>query len=155
MAALLDAPARADYQQCLEQVEIEMDNLRSALGWGLENWHKEHALTLASSLQPLWLTRGRIVEGGHGLARSPATAHKTWTWRPRCTPVPSPTRPCWIAVHGQQHGPCARAVTIARQVDDSALLARALNACGHIAGYRYDAESARAYFTEATTSPAH
>jgi predicted ATPase len=33
MAALLDVPARPDYQQCLEQAEIEMDNLRSALGW--------------------------------------------------------------------------------------------------------------------------
>ena len=46
-----------------EQAELEMDNLRSALGWSLETSDTERALSLASSLQPLWLTRGRILEG--------------------------------------------------------------------------------------------
>ena len=63
MAALLDAPARNDYEQRLDQADVEMDNLRSALGWNLENSDTERALSLASSLQPLWLTRGRILEG--------------------------------------------------------------------------------------------
>ena len=63
IAVLLDAPARTDYQQRLEQAEIEMDNLRNALGWNLENRDTERALALASSLQPVWLTRGRILEG--------------------------------------------------------------------------------------------
>ena len=53
----------ADYEQRLEQAEIEMDNLRNALGWNLENRDTEQALKLASSLQPVWLTRGRILEG--------------------------------------------------------------------------------------------
>ena len=43
MAALLDAPARTDYQQRLDQVEVEMDNLRSALGWNLENSDTDRA----------------------------------------------------------------------------------------------------------------
>ena len=63
MVALLDTPARTDYEQRLGQTEVEMDNLRSALGWSLENSDTERALSLASSLQPLWLTRGRILEG--------------------------------------------------------------------------------------------
>jgi predicted ATPase len=63
MAALLDAPARTDYEERAEQAEIEMDNLRTAFGWSLENSDIQQALTLASSLQPLWLTRGRILEG--------------------------------------------------------------------------------------------
>jgi len=49
-AALLDAPARTDYQQRLEQAEVEMDNLRNALGWNLETSDTERALLLASKV---------------------------------------------------------------------------------------------------------
>src|SRR5215472_12665529 len=60
MVALLDAPARTDYQQRLNQAEVEMDNLRYALGWNLEASDTERALSMASSLRPLWLARGRV-----------------------------------------------------------------------------------------------
>ena len=63
LAAQLDAPAGSDYERRLEQAEIEIDNLRAAFGWSRENSDIELALALASSLQPLWLTRGRIREG--------------------------------------------------------------------------------------------
>ena len=63
LAALLDAPAGTDYEQRLEQAEIEIDNLRAAFGWSRENSDIELALALASSLQPLWLARGRLREG--------------------------------------------------------------------------------------------
>ena len=41
-----------------------------------------------------------------------------------------------------------RALAIAREVEDPAQLARALTACGYIAGY-IDAQAARAYLAEA------
>ena len=63
LAAVLDAPAGSDYEQRLEQAETEIDNLRAAFGWSRENSGIERALVLASSLQPLWLTRGRLREG--------------------------------------------------------------------------------------------
>ena len=63
MAALLDAPAGSDYEQRIEQAEIEIDNLRAAFGWSREHSDFELALVLASSLQPLWGTRGRLREG--------------------------------------------------------------------------------------------
>lgn len=63
MAAVLDAPARGDHHQRIVQAEVDMDNLRSAFGWSLETGDVGHALELASWLQPLWLTRGRIMEG--------------------------------------------------------------------------------------------
>ncbi len=49
--------------QRVEQAEDEMDNLRSAFGWSIETGDIERALELASSLLPLWLSRGRIQEG--------------------------------------------------------------------------------------------
>ncbi len=63
MAAVLDAPAGSDYEQRIEQADIEIDNLRAAFGWSRENSDIELALALASSLQPLWLARGRLREG--------------------------------------------------------------------------------------------
>jgi DNA-binding CsgD family transcriptional regulator len=42
-----------------------------------------------------------------------------------------------------------QALTIAREADDPALLARALTVCGLIAGYSYNAETAGPYFAEA------
>ena len=62
-AALLDAPARTDYDQRVEQADEEMDNLRSAFGWSIESGDIGRALELASSPLPLWLSRGRIQEG--------------------------------------------------------------------------------------------
>ncbi len=63
MAALLDAPAGARPRAAIEQAETEIDNLRAAFAWSRENSDTELALALASSLQPLWLARGRIQEG--------------------------------------------------------------------------------------------
>ncbi len=63
MAAVLDAPAGRDYEQRLEQADIEIDNLRAAFGWSREHSDTELALALASALQPLWLGRGRLREG--------------------------------------------------------------------------------------------
>ena len=63
MAVLLDTPGRTDYERRVQQAEVEMDNLRGAFGWSLENSDKEHALEIASALQPLWHGRGRILEG--------------------------------------------------------------------------------------------
>jgi predicted ATPase/class 3 adenylate cyclase len=63
MAAELDAPADSYHALRLQQAEVEIDNLRSAFAWSLENADAERALRLAASLQPLWLTRWRNREG--------------------------------------------------------------------------------------------
>ena len=63
LAALLDARAGSDYEQRLDQVETEIDNLRAAFAWSLENSDVALALALTSSLRPLWQARGRRREG--------------------------------------------------------------------------------------------
>jgi predicted ATPase/class 3 adenylate cyclase/DNA-binding CsgD family transcriptional regulator len=151
IAALLDAPARTDYEQRLNQSEVEMDNLRNALGWNLETSDTERALSLASSLQPLWMTRGRSLEGrawfdtvvaerdlddldvsAEVLARALAD-----------TAVLS-------MFTGVTIDRADRALTIARELDDPALLARTLTACAFIAGANsYNAATAQTYYSEA------
>jgi predicted ATPase/tetratricopeptide (TPR) repeat protein len=151
MAALLDAPARTGHEQRLEQAEAEMDNLRAAFVWSLETGDVGRSLELATSLQPLWFTRGRIREGlgwfdaaltgvdAHHFevadaVRAGALADKA-------------VLDAWVAARYSMDQ-AQQALAIAREVDDPALLARALTACGVVAGY-YDPEVARSYFAEA------
>jgi DNA-binding CsgD family transcriptional regulator len=96
-------------------------------------------------LQPLWLSRGRIQEGRAWFdavltdeievapaVRSRALADKAVLDE-------------FVGVHSL--GEAEQALMIARELDDSALLVRALTACGCAAVY--DAELARRYFAEA------
>jgi predicted ATPase/class 3 adenylate cyclase/DNA-binding CsgD family transcriptional regulator len=160
MAALLDAPADTDYQQRIEQAETyqqrieqaetEIDNVRAAFGWSLENSEVELALALASSLQPLWHPR-RMREGLTWFDTALADLDAK---HPEVTPAvraralaDSAALGLWV---GAADSPdrARQALAIAREVDDPVLLARALTTCGLIAGY-YDPEEARGFFAEA------
>jgi len=136
MAAVLDVPAGSDYEQRVEQAEIEMDNLRAAFGWSRENSDVELALALASSLQPLWLGRGRILEG---LAwfdaaltdRDAEHAEVAAAVRARAF-ADNAVLATWAgAAVGMDQA--EQALAMAREVDDPALLARVLTACGIVA----------------------
>jgi predicted ATPase/class 3 adenylate cyclase/DNA-binding CsgD family transcriptional regulator len=150
LAALLDSSADADHQRRIEQVELEIDNLRAAFEWSRQRGEIGRALEMTSSLQPLWQTRGRIQEGlawfdailpeGNArhsdisaVVRGRALADKAALDASRS-----------IADNLEQ---ARQAVAIARELDDPALLARALTACGAIASYSADA--ARPYLAEA------
>jgi hypothetical protein len=151
MAALLDAPARTDYQQRLDQMEVEMDNLRSAMGWSLENSDTERALSLASSLQPLWMTRGRLLEGRAWFDAVLAEADPENVEVPPAVRIRALADTAALNIYGGGSTDQAeRALAIARELDDPALLARALTACGVVAGLRYDAEAARTHYSEAS-----
>ena len=137
LAALLDAPAGSDYEQRIEQAEIEIDNLRAAFGWSRENSDVELALALASSLQPLWQARGRIREGLTWFdtaltdddAQHPEVAAAV---RARAL-ADRAVLGLWVGA-ADSLDQAQQALAIAREVDDPALLARALTACGYIAG---------------------
>ena len=133
----LDAPARTDYERRLEQAVIEMDNLRSAFGWCLENSDIEQAVTMASSLQPVWIGRGRIREGR-------AWFDAALTGHPSDVVLPDAVRARVLAdkasldifVAGAASMDAGReALAIARELDDPALLARVLTGCGYTFGY--------------------
>jgi predicted ATPase/DNA-binding CsgD family transcriptional regulator len=148
-AASLFETAQSSHERQLDQAETEMDNLRAAFAWSREHSDIELALRLASSLQPLWLARGRMKEGlawfdavlPDGVRRSdlePAVHARALTDKAVLA--------VWI---GAPDGAAQaeRAVAIAREIDDPALLARALSACGSAASF--NAEVARPYLGEA------
>ena len=153
MAAVLDAPAGGDYEQRVEQAETEIDNLRAAFGWSRENSDIELALALASSLQPLWLARGRIREGLAWFDSALADDNAPHTEVVAAVRARALADEAALAIRvgaAERLGQAQQALAIAREIDDPALVARALTACGSIAGYSSNAELARACFTEAT-----
>jgi predicted ATPase/class 3 adenylate cyclase/DNA-binding CsgD family transcriptional regulator len=149
LAALLDQLISEEgHRHRCERVEMDFDNVRAAFHWSLEISDVEGSLRLASSLQPLWLDLGRLLEGMSWLdaaleqaraagttgavrvrAMADAAVLDAWTGRP------------------SRIEQAQEAITLARQLGDPALLARALTAAGSLLGYL--AEAGRPYFAEA------
>jgi predicted ATPase/class 3 adenylate cyclase/DNA-binding CsgD family transcriptional regulator len=152
MAAMLDSPAHGGLDLRIQQAEIEIDNLRAAFAWSLENGAIELALQLASSLQPLWLNRGRIREGSSWFdaafpGLNAAAPRLTATLRARA-----------LADIAELNGwagdinsiaQAEQALALARKADDPGLLVRVLTANAIINCYNLGV--ARPYFVEAIT----
>jgi predicted ATPase/class 3 adenylate cyclase/DNA-binding CsgD family transcriptional regulator len=146
MAASLDAHGHSGHDQRIEQAEIEIDNLRAAFGWSLENSDVERALVLASSLEPLWQSKGFIREGlswlTTGLAKmDPHHADVTAAVRVRAI-----ADKAWLLIWLNMAAgvdELKQALTVARELNDPALLIRAL-----VARAYYSAHPER-YVTEA------
>ncbi len=155
LAALLDTPGRrTGYEPKPQDMELEIDNLRAAFEWSRENADIERAATLASSLYPLWLNGGRIRDGLAWFASilSDENAPDLET-----TPLvyaralsDKAMLDAWAGVPARVDQ-AQRALEIARQVGDPALLARALTACGFIAGNGDNPRDAVEYFDEGIT----
>ena len=115
---------------------VEIDNLRAAFGWSRENSDIELALALASSLQPLWHARGRIREG---LTWFDTALADLDAQHPEVAPAVRARALADCAALGLWAGAAdsldqaQQALAIAREVEDPALLARALTACGYVA----------------------
>ncbi len=143
--ALFDTAMPSDHQRQIERAETEIDNLRAAFAWSQECGDIEHALRLASSLQPLWL-RGRVMEGlawfnsalTDDAAAAPAAHARALADKLMLDHLTGTL---------YQLDKAAQALAIARDLDDPALLARVLAACGLTCCY--SPESALPYFAEA------
>ena len=152
MVAMLDAPVASDHERLVQQAETEIDNLRAAFTWGCENSDVELTLSLASSLWPLWFSRGHIAEGlawfdDALVGLDTAGVEVPPALRARAL-ADKAVLDAWAGVDSLEGA--EEALEIARAVDDPALLTRALTARAHIAAQRYDLETARACFAEAT-----
>ena len=150
MATQLDAPAATGHQQRVEEIEAEIDNLRAAFAWCRENSDADLALQMASALQPLWLTRGRLREGlswiDEALAEHNAGDREVTPAVLARALADGALFDGWVGVpeRGEQ---AAEALAIARRLDDPALVVRALTACCGTSAF--EPEQASAFFAEA------
>jgi predicted ATPase/class 3 adenylate cyclase/DNA-binding CsgD family transcriptional regulator len=136
--ALLDTPGTSGQQERLEQTEIDVDNLRAAFTWSRERSDAESALKLASSLQRLWLSRGRLQEGvawfnaalgdfeAHRGAVAPAVHARAL--------ADKAVLDAWGVV-ALTEDEAEKVVAMARELDDPVLLMRTLAAAGFVTSY--------------------
>lgn len=150
MAASLDSSIGPGHEQLVEQAETEIDNLRAALMWSRGESDFERASQLASSLQPLWLARGRmkegmawcddvLLDGGAGLRETAPNAYARLLAANAVLDVYTGATDRLEAT--------LDALTIARASDEPALLLRVLTACCGFAVF--DPERARPHLAEA------
>jgi DNA-binding CsgD family transcriptional regulator len=149
MAAELETPGDISLELLLDRAQTEIDNLRAAFAWSRENADTDSALLLATSLQPLWLTRGGLKEGSDWLDSGLAEAE---TGAAEVTPRAMARALADKAFldnmrDAKSLARAQRALAIARELDDPALLARTLTACGRLAAW--NAELAQPYLSEA------
>ena len=99
-----------------------MDNLRSAFGWSIETGDIARALELASSLMPLWLSRGRIQEGlawFNAVLTGNASLDELAPHTRARVLADKTVLDAWVNTYNME---CAgQALTIARELDDPAL----------------------------------
>jgi predicted ATPase/class 3 adenylate cyclase/DNA-binding CsgD family transcriptional regulator len=145
LAALLEGPSDTGYGQRVEQIETEIDNMRAAFAWSRENGDAESALGLTSSLTPLWQPRPAegvswfdAILGNNAVEIAPAVRARALADRVLLKAI--------IGSDADSSKQAKDALSIARELDNPALLARALAACALIAT---DAEAARGYRAEA------
>jgi predicted ATPase len=137
--ALLDTLGECGQQQRLEQAEIDIDNLRAAFTWSRERSESECALKLASSLQRLWLSRGRLQEG---VAWFNAALRDCDAQRAKVAPAvharalaDKTVLDAWGVV-ALTEDEAKQAVATARELGDPVLLMRTLAAAGFATNYR-------------------
>ncbi len=146
LVSLADNHAR----RWIAMLEGEIGNTRAAFEWSLEISDSEAALQLASSLQPLWLSRFRTLEGlawfDAALDGLPAGAELAPEVRVQAVADAA-------VLGGYTDSPQRRkaqseeGLTVARQLGEPALLARALLGAGYAAGRL--AQDGRAHLEEA------
>src|SRR5688572_11597691 len=119
----------------VNRLEVEHDNLRSALGWGLES-NPESALQMVRSLAGFWLSRSYMTEGCNWCQAAISRAEASATDRHNIdeTLAQAYSALAMLSInHGDhQTGQTAarKGVALARQLDDPLQLARALHFLG-------------------------
>lgn len=132
MSAALDTPTDAAGRALLWRAEANIDNFAAAFTWCLENSDAQRATALACSLYPMWASRGRLLEGMAWLDSALAAEGDV-------TPATRARALADVAMFAEQAKEPSRAekaseaLRIARELDDSALLLRALIAVGSVA----------------------
>jgi predicted ATPase/class 3 adenylate cyclase len=119
----------------LERLELEHDNIRSALAWAVEN-APESALRMVSLLSIFWLSRGYLTEGAKWCQAALSRAEALAPASPDIDQMRARayTALAMLSVNRGEHHTAQLAakqgVALARQLDDQLTLVHALNFLG-------------------------
>lgn len=129
VAARLDNPGQSRLDTLVAETDLEFDNLQGAFTWYQDSADPEHALNLASALTPLWIMRRRLTQAStwFGAILSAQEADSAGIARDTYARALADQAFLggWYGIPdaGEQ---AEQAVAIARELDDPALLLRAL-----------------------------
>lgn len=134
----------------LAGVEVEHDNLRSALRWCLETGDAVRALRISAALAPFWLVRGHLSEGRAWLDRVLAMD-------PAAAPPGPRARALWgagtLAHYQNAYGRAAEhfreSLRLAQAIGDRGAEAEALSGLAATVGRHQDQDAARDMYAEA------
>jgi predicted ATPase len=148
-------------QHVLARLELEHDNMRSALSWSLlrpptDAHHPETALRLGGALARFWSVRGYIAEGNAWLERVVNAANTIDPLLP--SPAPSAARAKallglgWLCAargdFGRGLAHYEASVALYRELEDRRGMAAPLLAMAHLAEYQGKTTQARALLAE-------
>jgi predicted ATPase/class 3 adenylate cyclase len=127
----------------LNRLEVEHDNIRSALGWALES-DPESALQMVCSLSLFWMSHNYLTEGCNWCQAAITRAEGSALDRDKIDQTRA--RAYWVLAmlsvnRGEHHtGQIAakQGVALARQLDDKLTLVRALNFLGFSSAFLGD-----------------
>ncbi len=148
LAALLDTASPDIHADLVRAATQEMDNYAAAFVWSRDVGALDRALRLVSSLQPVWLCTGRVVQGMAWF--DAALADRQVSGVPRGVTARALANRAILAAHVVEldfFAQAQQALAVAREVGDDPLVARALIACGSIAAF--DPDLALPYLSEA------
>ncbi|HEX6034357.1 MAG TPA: AAA family ATPase, partial [Anaerolineales bacterium] len=119
----------------LNRLEMEHDNIRSALGWALES-DPQSALRMVCSVNIFWLSRSYLTEGSNWSQAAISRAEALAAESPDLDPMRAQayTALAMLSINRGDHrtaqSASQQAAALARQLDDPLQLARALNFLG-------------------------
>jgi predicted ATPase/DNA-binding transcriptional regulator YiaG len=145
-AAALEGPRQAWW---LTQLELDHDNLRTALGWAIDADDATAALRLTCALQRFWLVRGHGGEGARWLERVLARSEAAPA-RLRAVALQNAAE---LAARRGEYALSAvyqqQSLTLWRTLGDAVGVANALRGMGVAMAQQGLREQARTFFTEA------
>jgi tetratricopeptide (TPR) repeat protein len=132
----------------LDRLEAELDNIRSALAWALEQPCAEFALALASALRRFWLARGYLVEGQDWLERALAKAGPADPAMRAQAMFAAGELAFFLEDVARARELAEEGLGICRSLGDASGAADALLGLGHLARGSGDLQGAEAYLRE-------
>ena len=139
----------SEQEEWLGQLEIEHDNLRSALSWTSERGETELALRLAGALGEFWHIRGYLSEGRRWLQA--ALERESTPEEPRVRALARAGYLAWeTSDYERATALSEEALSLARELEDTTGEAAALYNLGAVATLEVRLEEASASLGEAT-----
>jgi non-specific serine/threonine protein kinase len=139
----------ADQAEWLQRLEIEHDNLRSAIERSLAQAGSEKGLRLCSALQQLWITRGHFSEGRQWCALALDRAQsETLTVERAMVLNTSGTLAHYLGDDASSRSLHEESLAIMRKLGDRRGIGNALHSLGNVALDKCEFTSAQALYEE-------